>query len=109
MSKKDLTYTTAKGIKKREASQHDYENHSCPHVMTGSDYADRTIYERRARDFQGFCNPMEMTPFEQQRVYQEKQARVDARDIYIEGIQGRDGGDRCDKYENKFEDGPDVN
>jgi hypothetical protein len=50
-----------------------------------------------------------VTPFEQQQVYKEKQARVDARQNYIRGIQGRDGGERTDRYERTFEDGPETN
>lgn len=96
-------------IKSREASFHDHMKHKEPKSMTGADYADRTIYARRASEFQAMNNPMSMTPFEQQRVYQEKQTRQDARDIYIQGIQGRDGGDRCLDYEKTFEDGPELN
>ena len=103
------TFKEDKSIKSREASFHDYKNHKEPKVMTGADYADRTIYARRASEFQAFHNPMSQTPFEQQRVYQEKQARQDARKIYIQGIQGRDGGSRCLDDERKFEDGPEVN
>ena len=103
------TLKESKPAMKREAAQHDYSKHKCPKEMTGSDYADRTIYARRAEEFQAFNNRMAMTPFEQQQVYKEKQQRVDARDIYIKGIQGRDGGDRCDRYESKFEDGPESN
>lgn len=109
MARKDLTFTESKEAMRREAAQHDYANHKCPNVMTGSDYADRTIYERRAKEFQAFNNPMSMTPFEQQMVYKEKQSRIDARQNYIKGIQGRDGGNRCDQYESKFEDGPETN
>ncbi len=109
MVKKDETFHESRQAMKREAAQHDYQNHKCPKVMTGADYADRTIYARRAAEFQAFNNPMSMTPFEQQQVYKEKQERVDARDIYIKGIQGRDGGNRCDKYERTFEDGPETN
>lgn len=109
MAKKDITFTDSRQAMKREAAQHDYQHHDCPKVMTGADYADRTIYARRAKEFQAMSNPMSMTPFEQQQVYKEKQERVDARDIYIKGIQGRDGGDRCDRYERTFEDGPETN
>jgi hypothetical protein len=94
---------------KREAADHDYANHKCPHEMTGADYADRTIYARRAAEFQAFNNPMSMNPFEEQQVYKEKQDRIDARQNYIKGIQGRDGGNRVDRYESKFEDGPEIN
>lgn len=110
MVKKPInTFTESKPAMKREASFHDHQHHKEPMAMTGSDYADRTIYARRAAEFQALNNPMCQTPFEQQRVYQEKQSRVDARDTYIKGIQGRDGGDRCDRYESKFEDGPEEN
>lgn len=103
------TFKESKPAMKREAAEHDYAHHKCPHEMTGADYADRTIYERRAREFQAMSNPMGMSLFEQQQAYKEKQARVDARDIYIKGIQGRDGGNRCDRYESTFQDGPEVN
>src|ERR1700691_3644498 len=103
MIKKDETFEESKPAMKREAAQHDNQHHKCPHEMTGADYADRTIYARRAAEFQATHNSMSQTPFEQQLVYKEKQARVDARDIYIKGIQGRDGGNRCDRYESKFE------
>jgi hypothetical protein len=109
MAKKDITFTESKQAMKREASQHDYQHHDCPKVMTGEDYANRTIYARRAREFQGFSNPMSMTSFEQQEVNKEKQARVDARQNYIRGIQGRDGGNRVDNYERTFQDGPETN
>jgi|SRR6185437_5124258 len=109
MAKKDMTFTESRQSMKRETAQHDYAHHKYPKEMTGSDYADRTIYARRAREFQAMNNPMSMTEFEQQEVYKEKQARVDARDIYIKGIQGRDGGNRSDRFESKFEDGPETN
>lgn len=106
---KDETFRESKSAKNRESAYHDHKNHKEPHVMTGSDYADRTIYARRAAEFQAGHNPMQQTAFEQQRVSQEKLSRMDARDIYIKGIQGRDGGDRCLNYERTFEDGPEVN
>jgi hypothetical protein len=103
------TFKESKPAMKREAAMHDAKRHKEPVVMTGADYADRTIYARRAAEFQAMKNPMQQTAFEQQRVYQEKQQREDARDIYVKGIQGRDGGNRCDRFEDKFEDGPAVN
>ena len=103
------TFKESKPAMKREASMHDHKHHREPMAPTGSDYADRTIYARRAAEFQALNNPMSQTPFEQQRVSQEKLARQDARDIYIKGIQGRDGGNRCLDYERTFEDGPEVN
>ena len=106
---KDETFRQSNAAKNRKSAYHDAKNHKVPTVMTGADYADRTIYARRAAEFQAFNNPMAQTPFEQQRVSQEKLSRMDARDIYIKGIQGRDGGDRCINYERTFEDGPEVN
>jgi len=109
VKQKDETFRESKSAKNRESSLHDHKNHKEPMVMTGADYADRTIYARRAAEFQAFNNPMAQTPFEQQRVSQEKLQRMDARDMYIKGIQGRDGGNRCLDYERTFEDGPEVN
>ena len=103
------TFKESKPAKNRESSFHDHQNHKEPMVMTGADYADRTIYARRAAEFQAGSNPMQMTKFEQQRVSQEKLERMDHRDMYIKGIQGRDGGNRCDDYERTLEDGPEVN
>jgi hypothetical protein len=103
------TYKESKSAIRRESAEHDNAHHRLPKEITGGDYADRTIYARRAAEFQGFNNPMSMSPFEQQLVDREKQQRVDARDIYIKGIQGRDGGNRCDKYERTFEDAPESN
>ena len=106
---KDETFRESKSAYAREASFHDYQRYKEPMVMTGADYADRTIYARRAAEFQAMNNPMKQTAFEQQRVSQEKLERMDHRDMYIKGIQGRDGGSRCDNYERTFEDGPEVN
>lgn len=109
MARKDETFHESKQAYKREAAYHDSKNYKEPHIMTGADYAERTIYARRANDFQAGNAPMHQTPFEQQMVAREKLQRMDARDMYIKGIQGRDGGSRCDNYERTFEDGPEVN
>ena len=109
MHNKDLTFTESKQAKKRMAASHDHQHHDYPKVMTGSDYADRTIFARRAAEFQGNHNPMSMTSFEQHQVNMEKQEREDNRQNYIRNIQGRDGGNRCDRYERTFEDGPETN
>jgi hypothetical protein len=103
------TFKESKPAYKREAAYHDAKDYKEPMTMTGADYADRTIYARRAAEFQAMSNPMKQTAFEQQRVSQEKLERMDHRDQYIKGIQGRDGGNRCDKFERTFEDGPEVN
>ena len=103
------TFKESKPAMKREAGDHDNQHHKEAHVMTGADYAERTIYARRAAQFQAGHDPMQQSSFEQQLVAREKLERMDARDIYIKGIQGRDGGNRCDRYESKFEDGPETN
>jgi|GEM_PF-3883959 hypothetical protein len=103
------TFKESKPAKARESSYHDNKDHKEPKVMTGADYADRTIFARRSAEFQAGCNPMKQTAFEQQRVSQEKLERMDHREEYIKGIQGRDGGNRLDSYERTFEDGPEVN
>jgi len=103
------TFKQDKSIKARESACHDAKNHKCPKEDVAKEYAERTIYARRAREFQAMNNPMAMNGFEQMLVNQEKLQRQDARHIYIQGIQGRDGGDRCLDYESKFEDGPEVN
>jgi hypothetical protein len=108
MSKKDLTFTEDKRSIKRENAWRD-KNVKMPKDQTGADYADRTIFARRAAEFQAMHNPMSMTSFEQECVNQEKNSRQDARRNYIRGIQGRDGGNKCDDYESKFEDGPETN
>lgn len=108
MSKKDLTFTEDKRAIKRINAWRD-KNVKMPKDATAADYADRTIYKRRSEEFQAGHNPMCMTPFEQECVNQEKNSRQDARRIYIRGIQGRDGGNRCQDYESTFEDGPEQN
>jgi len=108
MSKKDLTFTEDKRAIKRENAWRD-KDIKMPKDMTAADYADRTIFARRAAEFQAFHNPMSQTPFEQECVNQEKNGRQDARRNYIRGIQGRDGGNKCLDYERTFEDGPEQN
>lgn len=48
--------------------------------------------EGRHEKFQLGTNPMAMTPFEKELVHKEKEDRRMARDMYVAGIQGRDGG-----------------
>lgn len=109
MVRKDETFRESKPAKNRESAWRDAKHHRMPLESTSADYVDRTIFERRAKEFQAMNNPMEQTRFEQQLVNQEKQQRQDARQGYIKGIQGRDGGNRCLDYERTFEDGPEVN
>jgi len=109
MVRKDETFRESKPTKNRESAWRDARHHQMPLEPTAADYVDRTIFERRAKEFQAMNNPMSQTRFEQQLVNQEKVQREDAREIYIKGIQGRDGGNRCDNYERTFEDGPAVN
>ena len=49
-------------------------------------------YEDRHKEFQFGTNPMEMTEFEKELCLREKAERKMAREKYIMGIQGRDGG-----------------
>lgn len=44
------------------------------------------------KGFQFGGNPMAMTPFEQACVAKEVHERTKAREVYVQGIQGRDGG-----------------
>lgn len=48
--------------------------------------------EKRAADFQKGHNSMEMTPFEKNMVLGEREERQFAKDKYILGLQGVDGG-----------------
>lgn len=48
--------------------------------------------EDRHEPFQFGTNPMEMTNFEKELVEKEKAERCGARNKYIAGVQGRDGG-----------------
>jgi hypothetical protein len=108
MSRNDLTKTEDKRAIKRENAWRDCDI-KMPKDETAKEYADRSIFKRRAAEFQAMNNPMAMNKFEQMCVNQEKNSRQDARRNYIRGIQGRDGGDKCDDYESKFEDGPETN
>lgn len=59
----------------------------------------------RHNGFQLGTNPMEMTKFEKELVRKEKEERRVARDKYVAGIQGRDGG--CfprQQFENEWPD-----
>ncbi len=104
-----MTFTEDRKSNKREAGYEDARHHREPLTPTAKDYVDRTIFARRAAEFQAGNDPMKQTRFEQQLVNQEKQEREDHRQSYIRGIQGRDGGNRRDNYERTFEDGPEVN
>jgi hypothetical protein len=55
-------------------------------------YKDEKQCEARHKAFQFGTNPMEMSSFEKACVLDEKKERMYARDCFIEGIQGRDGG-----------------
>jgi hypothetical protein len=55
----------------------------------------------RHNEFQRGHNPMAMSPFEMDLVRREKLERMNARDKYVMGIQGRDGG-KC------YEAGDDI-
>jgi len=107
-SKNDLTFTEDDRSYKRETAIRD-RTKSMPLDETVKEYVDRSVHQRRAAEFQAMNNPMKMTQFEQTMVNEEKNARQDARRNYIRGVQGRDGGSRCDDYESKFEDGPETN
>ena len=52
----------------------------------------------RHEKFQFGGNPMEMTPFEKELAYKEKMERELAKQVYVRGVQGPDGG-RCVKPE----------
>lgn len=104
----DLTFTEDKRANSKEAAIRD-RRRSMPIDETVKEYVDESVYRRRSAEFQAMQNPVSMNQFEQTLVNQEKNCREDARHEYIRGIQGRDGGARCDKYESKFEDGPEEN
>lgn len=60
--------------------------------------------DERHKQFQFGTNPMDMTPFEKACVMKEEMERALAREGYILGIQGRDGGHRYapkSEYEKK--------
>jgi hypothetical protein len=105
---KDLTFTEDQRSKNRETAIRD-RTKTMPIDETLKEYVDRSVHNRRAAEFQAMHNPAQMTQFEQTMVNQEKNSRQDARRNYIRGVQGRDGGDRCDDYQSKFEDGPETN
>lgn len=104
-----MTFQEDPAFRRRDSAWNDAGHYRMPLENTVKDYVDRTICKRRAAEFQAGHNPMEQTRFEQQLVNQEKQIRIDARQEYIRGIQGRDGGNRFQNYERTFEDGPEVN
>lgn len=59
----------------------------------------------RHEKFQFGTNPMAMTPFEKGLVEKEKEERRIARDYYIAGTQGRDGGRFPEQqFENQWPD-----
>lgn len=52
--------------------------------------------QARHKEFQLGTNPMEMTEFEKELCIKEMAERKAAREKYIKGIQGRDGGRCCE-------------
>ena len=53
---------------------------------------DKSIEKRRAAQFQAGHNPMSMSGFERQAAMKEAMERWEAKNKYIAGIQGTDGG-----------------
>ena len=60
--------------------------------MEVESYVEKAKFKRRHEAFQFGQNPMKKSPFEKSRVLLEQEERKLAREKYIKGIQGRDGG-----------------
>lgn len=62
----------------------------------------KSIYERRAREFQGGHNPMHCSAFEKKMIHKEAEERWNNKKHYIHGIQGVDGGECTGEDREKY-------